>query len=428
MFNSELKNQIKILRGLKGVGSPRSEWLKGNREILLMQIKNTLAPAKAEASSFQFAQVWNFLNVFMPRQAVSYVMKPVAVIVLVFSLVMGGWVTTVSASYNSLPGDAMYSVKLATENVQTTLASKPQETKLRAEFAGRRAEEVKKIVKSNLSKKEKKIKVEEAVTHLKKDLEQVKGNLDAMKNSAPQPSSVSTNQAVEVAKVVEQKTTEIQKTLEQTKEDLKVDVKTESTPLTGALSVQEQVKQATATTVETGVKAVEVMVEKHQADGAVIPAQEVKDAVDNKLKALEVKVNQVETQINTIVTSTPAGVPTTRKEQQEAATLMAPAKESAVVAKEALNQAKDELAKDNFNGAMDKLRKGTALTQVAEVKADAAVILKAPLPEAATSTLPAVGVKSGVSATSSNEKKIESAVSAPVIKPTGATSSIEIKK
>lgn len=427
MFNSELKNQIKSLHTLQGVGSPRADWLKGNREVLLMQIKNTLAPAKAEAPVFQFSQVWNFLNVFMPRQAVSYVMKPMAVMILIISLVTGGWVTTVSASYDSLPGDAMYSVKLATENVQTTLASKPQETKLRAEFAGRRAEEVKKIVKSNLSKKEKKIKVEEAVTHLKKDLEQVKGNLDAMKNSAPQPSSVSANQAVEVAKVVEQKTTEIQKSLEQTKEDLKVDVKTEQTPLAGTLSVQEQVKQATATTVETGVKAVEVMVEKHQADGASMPAQEVKDAVDSKLKALEVKVNQVETQINTIVTSTPAGVPTTRKEQQDAATLMAPAKESAVVAKEALNQAKDELAKDNFNGAMDKLREGTALTQVAEVKADAAVILKAPMQEIATSTLPTVEIKN-ISATGTGEKKIEIIPSAPVIKPTGATSNIEIKK
>ncbi|MBI5023207.1 MAG: hypothetical protein HZC05_03560 [Candidatus Magasanikbacteria bacterium] len=419
MFNSELKNQIKSLRTMQGVGSPRSEWLKGNREVLLMQIKNTLAPVKIAAPSFQFVQVWNFLNVFMPRQAVSYVMKPAAVMILVISLVTGGWVTTVSASYDSLPGDAMYSVKLATENVQTTLASKPQETKLRAEFAGRRAEEVKKIVKSNLSKKDKKIKVEEAVTHLKKDLEQVKGNLDAMKNNASQQSGVSANQAVEVAKVVEQKTTEIQKSLEQTKEDLKVDVKTEPTPLTGTLSVQEQVKQATATTVETGVKAVEVMVEKHQADGATMPAQEVKDAVDSKLKALEVKVNQVETQINTIVTSTPAGVPTTRKEQQDAATLMAPAKQSAGVAKEALNQAKDELAKDNFNGAMDKLREGTALTQVAEVKADAAVILKAPMQEIATSTLPTVEIKSATS----------SVIIAPAVKPTsGTTSSIEIKK
>ncbi|MEK9183296.1 MAG: hypothetical protein AAB849_02195, partial [Patescibacteria group bacterium] len=74
-----------------------------------------------------------------------------------------------------------------------------------------------------------------------------------------------------------------------------------------------------------------------------------------------------------------------------------------------------------------KLRESTALTQVAEVKADAAVILKAPMPEIATSTLPAVEIKSGVSATSSGsgEKNI---LSAPIVKPTSATSSIEIKK
>ena len=188
---------------------------------------------------------------------------------------------------------------------------------------------------------------------MKKDMEQVKGNLEAMKNSAPQPSSVSANQAVEVAKIVEQKTTEIQKSLEQTKEDLNGDVKTEPTPLTGTLSVQEQVKQATATTVETGVKAVEVMVEKHQADGATMPAQEVKDAVDSKLKALEVKVNQVETQINTIVTSTQRACQPPKK-KKKSRHFVAPAR-SAGVAKEALNQAKDD-GKDNFNGAMDKLK------------------------------------------------------------------------
>lgn len=386
MFNQDLKKKIQTVRALQGIGSPRPEWMQANREILLMQVRNTLGQRVVKERIVNLNQVWQLLDVFLPSRAVYYVVRPVVVILLIVGVMMGGWVTTVSASYDSLPGDILYSVKLATESVQTTLAPKPQETKLRMEFASRRADEVKKIIKSNVPKKE--TKVAEAVKHLKSDLEQVKGNLDEMKKNAPVTSNLPTPQVVEVAKAVDQKVTEIQKSLEQTTTQLVSEASTgpavTAAPATGQ-TVQEQVKQATVVAVETGVKAVEVMVERHQEDKTAVSSDEVKNAVDSKLKTLEEKVTKVEEQISTIVaTSTLA---TTLKEQKEnTATLVAPAKETVAVAKEAINQAKNDLSKENFDSALDKLKQSSILTQVAEVKTEATKILAAP-PVIATSTV-----------------------------------------
>lgn len=409
MFNRELKNKIRAVGSLQGIGAPRPDWQKANREILLMQIRNTLSRQEPKPS-FNFAAVWQFMDVFLPSRTVYYVVRPVTAVTLIALLVMGGWMSTVSASLNSLPGDVLYSVKLATESVQTTLASKPQETKLRAEFAGRRADEVKKIVKSNLPKKAK--KVEEAVKHLTSGLEQVKGNLEKMKANVAVAPTVTAAQAVEVAKAVDQKVTEIQKTLDQTKTQLSAETSNVNTA-----PVQEQVNQAAAAAVEIGVKAVEVLVEKHQEDKSAVPVEEVKSAVDNKLKALEEKVSKVEEQISTMVaTSTPAVSLRERQEQAKAtATLVAPAKESTAVAKEVINQAKDELNKENFDAALDKLKQGAVLTQAAEVKTEATQILAAP---------PAIIVTSTVS---SNFSSTSTLMNVPIAVPM-ATSTLPIKE
>lgn len=404
MFNQDLKKKIQTVRTLQGIGSPRPEWMQINREILLMQVKNTLGQRVEEKKIFNFGQVWQFMDVFLPSQTVYYVVRPIVVVLLIAGIMMGSWVTTVSASYNSLPGDILYSVKLATESVQTTLAPKPQETKLRMEFASRRADEVKKIVKSNVSKKE--TKVAEAVKHLKSDLEQVKGNLDEMKKSAPVATSLATPQVVEVAKAVDQKVTEIQKSLEQTTTQLVNEASTG--PVVAAASatgqtVQEQVKQAAAVAVETGVKAVEVMVEKHQEDKTAVSSDEVKSSVDSKLKTLEEKVTKVEEQISTIVaTSTPSA--TLKEQKQNTATLVAPAKETVAVAKEAINQAKNDLSKENFDAALDKLKQSSVLTQAAEVKTEATKILVAPA--STQGGPPAVIATSTVGSTASSTPQI----------------------
>lgn len=372
MFERKLKNQIQQLQEVSKIVAPRPEWIKSNRDILLMQIRNTIDQKTNE--KFDFQQISNILNIFLPKQIINYAVKPVFVLFLIFGVISGGWITTVSASYNSLPGDVLYNVKLATESVQTSLSGKPQSVKLRVEFAGRRVEEVKQIVKSNLSKPQKEQKVEEAVKHLKSDLTQAKSSLEEIKKN-----DVSKSQSVivDVAKVVDQKTNEIQKNLDVTK----VQLATENTT-PQANPVQEQVKQATAMAVETGVKAVEILVQTHQENKDSISAEEVKTAVDNKLKNLEDKVTNIEAQMSQVTNATSTLVNTIQEKKEDKATkekLVEPVKETTKAAKVSISQAKDELAKDNLGAAMDKIKEGSVLTLAAEVKADATKILAAPV-------------------------------------------------
>ncbi len=343
-----------------------------------MQIKNTTVP-KPEAGKLEFAWVWNFMDVFLPRALVHYAVKPAMVFVLASGMVFGGWITSVSASYNSLPGEALYSVKLATENMQTSLASKPKEVKLRTEFAARRVEEVKKIVKDNLPKKAQRVK--EAVNHLKSNLETVKVGLEEMKKPADDKTSAA--QAVEVARAVNEKTTEIQKSLEQTTAQM-IPVG----PVAVATPVQEQVNQATAAAVDAGVKAVEVIIEKHHEDKNSVTVAEVKTVVDDKLKVLENKVFVVDQKINVMVSTSTLTVSLENK--NTVVGLVAPAQEKSAVAKETISQAKNDLSKEDFSGALDKLKQISVLTKSAEIKTEATQILVAPV--VITSSTPSITV------------------------------------
>lgn len=358
MFNQDLIKKIKTLQRLQGVGVPRPEWLKSNREILLMQVRNTLGRDECRHTTPFLNRAWQFLDVFLPARAVYYFVRPVMIGCLVVMMVFGGWVTGVSASYNSLPGDVLYPVKIATETVQTSLApNKKEEIKLRVEFATRRAEEMKIITKSSALGKEKKVAA--AVKNLKSNLETVKSGLDEMTKDSPL-------QVVDVAKAVSAQTTEIEKKLDQSKEAVAADGQT----------AKDQVKEATVAVTEAGVKAVEVLVAKHAEDKNSVSSAEVTSVVDGRLKTVEDKVAKVEGQLGAVVaaaTSTAAGLPTRAetKEAVRAVTAAAePIKQSTEAAKEAITQAKELMAQDNFVNVVDKLKASAASAQAAENKVD----------------------------------------------------------
>lgn len=70
-----------------------------------------------------------------------FISKPLAAGAAVFVLLAGGWMTTVSAASNSLPGETLYNIKLVTEQTKLTFASNENKTLLHTEFAQRRLDE-----------------------------------------------------------------------------------------------------------------------------------------------------------------------------------------------------------------------------------------------------------------------------------------------
>ena len=110
-------------------------------------------------------------------------LRPVAAVGAAFGLVLGGWITTVSAS-NSRPGDILYPVKLASERFQLSLADSPGErVTLDTQFAEQRLQEAVDIATTGDQADEG--QVQTAVDGFKDDLNSAHGELANLQTSAP---------------------------------------------------------------------------------------------------------------------------------------------------------------------------------------------------------------------------------------------------
>lgn len=104
----------------------------------------------------------------------------VVIIAVFVVLVAGGG--TVAASSGSLPGDTLYSVKLATENVQRTFTfSDAGKAKLDASLAGRRAEEIARLAERGDSER-----VEAVRSRFEAHLERVKDLAAKIRQGKPE--------------------------------------------------------------------------------------------------------------------------------------------------------------------------------------------------------------------------------------------------
>lgn len=132
------------------------------------------------------------------------IMRPVVAVVLALLVVVGAGGTFAAAFPGRLPGDPFYSVKIATEHAQVSLAFNPEEkVRLELEFAGRRVEEAAAIAESSLPDREEKLVA--TVAKLRTHLENTKSQLRQIEK-APQ--------ALEAAKTIDRKASEYGATLE----------------------------------------------------------------------------------------------------------------------------------------------------------------------------------------------------------------------
>ena len=277
------QNLIAQLKQLKhGEVKPRQAWLQNNRALLLSQIKNTVS----SENKINLENVWNAMSLFMPRPVVFNVVRPMAILVVVAMVATSGWITSVDASYNSLPGDWLYPAKRVAEKTQVAMATmvgaKTAETKLHVEFAKRRADETKQLLGGNDPSKQ--AKAQATVSDLKLEIASVNQNLDEIKNSATKDVSA------DVVKDVKQDTDAIKNTLQEVKNSLLVtaaqDTSATSTPATDAAAQTVQaVSEVKDLAKDTSVKAVEVMVAQHLAGDATVSAADVKNEINTTLQS-----------------------------------------------------------------------------------------------------------------------------------------------
>ena len=144
-----LKTQLKTAKELNDRLNPDSSWVARNRANLMAQIGNTVS---GDQPRFRFDYVWQAINIFVPGRLAYTVVRPMAVFVLVGAVATSGWIASVGATQNCLPGEICYGVKLAAEKTQelvtTVTGAKDQQAQMHLEFATRRANEVKKVVEN----------------------------------------------------------------------------------------------------------------------------------------------------------------------------------------------------------------------------------------------------------------------------------------
>lgn len=212
-----------------------------------MQVQNVMPVgelAKRERESI-FAVMLN--------RTVEALRGPALAVMSVAAVVLGGSIASVNASEQSLPGDVLYPVKLATEQARMVLTSNSSDkVRLKSEFTQRRVDELKTIVIQDGPKKDE--QVGKAADVLKSDLDTLRRQLSAVQEKEAQ------KEAVEAARVVDKSAVEVAKTLGETGINLSPET-------------QEKVDAAKAQAVDVGIQALEVLVTSKTADGQSVVSE-----------------------------------------------------------------------------------------------------------------------------------------------------------
>lgn len=240
----------------------------------VMAVVYATKPIQAEPVSF-YTKVRILAKLFIPQNVWRFALQPALVMVLVLGVGTGGWITSVQAASNSLPGDALYSIKIASEKTQVAFASFSQDervvTGLHMAFAKRRLDEMKQVVNKPNGKK-KAANASTAVKGFKKEMTRLH---DSLKSVQPET-------AAEMAKTVQARSSEFATAIFETHNAI-----VEESP-----AVANELKEAGRLMERTNYIALGVLVKQHAAGDPLVREKYVAGAVGDQLEKARTEVNE----------------------------------------------------------------------------------------------------------------------------------------
>lgn len=286
---------------------------------------------------------FSFKNLIPNRLAVSFTS---------FAIILTSSILTVGASQSSLPGDALYPVKKAGEQVKLAMTSEENKPKVEIEQAGKRLEELAKV-SQNMSDSEQHNKVETLVAEFQAKVDSANTHLGELSEKGKTDNSV---QVAAVAKVVNAQSEKYSEALQKTAQNLPEVVKEK---------VAVQVADATKTTEKTNISALLVMVEANDDTNS----EEIAALVQKTVEKAEVKVTELSAQTSSAVVTQAACSADDIKNDVAAADSTCALKDlsagNVVIAEEAqkeLDKAKENL---NNNNLVDTVKSVAAVTEMA---------------------------------------------------------------
>ena len=231
------RNVIKQLKQLKKnpeAGFSSASHKGAGRDSLMQAIghQETVQPRMSLGDAFVFYR-WNVSQ---------FVSMPATLTASIFVLVLGGWMTTVSAA-SSLPGDALYGLKLVTERTQLSLASLEHKAVLHTEFAENRLDEAAALESS--TDPERLLYIDEALVAFASELSLAEENLRQLKEEG-------NLETIDIAASVDQKILALNATIDSSLED------NGDLPSSAADEIREITRVASNSVVD-------VMLETHEA-------------------------------------------------------------------------------------------------------------------------------------------------------------------
>ncbi|MDX1535962.1 MAG: DUF5667 domain-containing protein [Candidatus Spechtbacterales bacterium] len=180
MENKDLLKQLESLKEIK----PKEDWATSARESLISHIDNSIESSSQNLinDSSYFARNWETLKDNF-AVVMSHAKIATAGTLALFLGIIGG----VFVAQDSVPGSALYPVKIASEDVHQIVSR--DKASLRASFAVERFDEAAKLATTKLS--------EEDAEEVSQKLEEYKNNIEEAKTSSTEEDL---DVAVEVAK------------------------------------------------------------------------------------------------------------------------------------------------------------------------------------------------------------------------------------
>ncbi len=301
-MSKELAAQLKAIRESKSQVNPDPSWVLENKKQLLSTI--TTSQETKEKTSFSanglLESLSGILHIFVPNKLLLATRFSLTVF-LVGIVAVGGWIASVSASQDSLPGEALYGVKLAAETtellVATVIGSEEGKAATNLKHAAVKVEEFKKATNTK--------QAAASIKSLKKKIESANKSLEKTESKSPK-------QAVAIAKVVEEKTEEIllalgekKDIIEPTELEKETEAGDEETENLEEIAEEEQESKDLTKEVgevenliqDTGVKAVEVLVKKKEDAEAGVNKEEVKEKIEKRIDRIVSEIEALDTEL-----------------------------------------------------------------------------------------------------------------------------------
>ncbi|MBU4332196.1 hypothetical protein KKD19_04645 [Patescibacteria group bacterium] len=332
MKDNQIIRRIKKLENIQ----PNKAWRDDLRQDLMAQVgaySNTRSPE--ETGGF----------LFLKQIASNYVfsLKHAYVPALLVLLVVGASsVFAAQVAKNSLPGELFYRVKIANERAQISLTrNTSNKMKKEFDFAGRRLQELNTIVKK-IDEADTKGS-QKAVENFHQEITKVQTRLEEI-GSKPENSS----QMVKIAKMVDEKTLEFEKSLAEAFVD-KIPVQAEAA-ISAALNTLNDIN----------FKALGIIVEEQVAKGGTQENEDLIARIEGRIKKFEQRIDSL------AISEIGKGALGTKSIIGDGQGLRLETSSQLQTAKIFLQQARGFLSKKNLKMALDSIEESNGITSQIE--------------------------------------------------------------